>query len=159
VAALLFLVALLFPIVAGYIGSYFYPGGFAMAQADNGSMGSAWSIVLLAVIMIAGIFSSFVFEKAKVARADGVPVFFKLSEIAKDFQFIAALFVSPLIFNSVYALTNQNPETLGDYLLAYQNGFFWQTVFAGIAGTIAAPKARANAARGRPRAPAVGGKK
>lgn len=67
-----------------------------------------------------------------------LPVTLKLAEIAADFQFVAALFASPLIFNSVYALTKQNPETLGDFLLAYQNGFFWQTVLAGVAGTMAA---------------------
>jgi hypothetical protein len=57
------------------------------------------------------------------------------------------LFVSPLIFNSVYALTNQNPETIGDFLLAYQNGFFWQTVLAGVASNFAgrrAPRPRAS---------------
>jgi hypothetical protein len=93
--------------------------------------------VLLAVLMLAGIFSSFVFEKAKQAGQDGTSVWLKLRSIFSDFQFIAALFVSPLIFNSIYALTNQNPESLGDFLLAYQNGFFWQTVLAGVASNLA----------------------
>ena len=86
--------------------------------------------------MIVGIFSSFVFEKAKKSRRDGTPVSLKLATILTDFQFVAALFVSPLIFNSTYALIGQNPESLGDFLLAYQNGFFWQTVLAGVTGEI-----------------------
>jgi len=140
---LLLVAALLFPLLSGYLASYFYPGGFAMAQQQaDGASGNAWAIVLLALVMVAGIFSSFVFERAKDSRQEGVPVSLRLSEITADFKFIAALFVSPLIFNSVYALTEQNPETLGDYLLAYQNGFFWQTVLAGVAGNTAGASAR-----------------
>lgn len=130
---LLLPLGLLFPVGAGFVASSFYPGGFAMAQRVDGSAGNAWAIVLLAVLMVVGIFSSFVFEKARQSRKDGTPISLRLAEVATDFQFIAALFVSPLIFNTVYALTNQNPETLGDFLLAYQNGFFWQTVLAGVA--------------------------
>jgi hypothetical protein len=99
---LVFVCGLLFPLLAGYLASFYYPGGFALAQAANGSIGNAWSIVLLAALMVVGIFSSFVFEKAKQSRRDGVPVSLKLAEIFTDFQFIAALFVSPLIFNSIY---------------------------------------------------------
>jgi hypothetical protein len=97
--------------------------------------------------MIVGIFSSFVFAKASRARDDGVPASVHLREIFSDLEFVAALFVSPLIFNSIYALTKQNPESVADYLLAYQNGFFWHTVLAGVAGKPA--KARGKRAAGR----------
>ena len=130
----LFLSACLFPFLGCYLASYFYPGGLLLAQSATGSSGDPWHIILLALVMIVGIFSSFVFEKARVSKREGVPISLHLAEIFGDFQFIAALFVSPLIFNSIYALTKQNPETLGDFLLAYQNGFFWQTVLAGVAG-------------------------
>ena len=123
---------LAFPFVLGFAASYFFPGGFALGQANGQKAGGVWSILLLAAVMIIGIFSSFVFEKSRQAKNDKQPLSLKLSEIFGDFRFIAALFVSPLIFNSIYALTNQNPETLGDFLLAYQNGFFWQTVLAGV---------------------------
>lgn len=128
--------ALLFPFFIGYVASYYYPGGFALAQNSSASNASPWGIALLTVLMIVGIFSSFVFEKAKKSRRDGTPVSLKLTSILTDFQFVAALFVSPLIFNSIYALIGQNPETLGDFLLAYQNGFFWQTVLGGVAGEV-----------------------
>ena len=116
----------------GLIASYFYPGGFAMAQAASGDSGNLLNIILLAAIMVVGIFASFAFAKSKDARTRGTPFTVGLGEILKDWDFIGALFVSPLIFNSVYALTQQNPETLGDFLLAFQNGFFWQTVLSGI---------------------------
>lgn len=133
---------LLFVFASGYFASFYYPGGFGYAQASKDGHASPWGITLLAVLMIGGIFSSFVFEKAKQGRGitDAWPA---VRSIFNDFQFIAALFVSPLIFNSIYALTNQNPETIGDFLLAYQNGFFWQTVLAGVASNFA----------GRPRRP------
>ncbi|MBR1231635.1 hypothetical protein [Bradyrhizobium sp. AUGA SZCCT0182] len=132
-------IGLAFMFLSGYVASFYYPGGFGYAQATKDVPGNPWNIVLLAVLMIAGIFSSFVFEKAK--QGEGmVAVGPALRSIFNDFQFIAALFVSPLIFNSVYALTNQNPESMGDFLLAYQNGFFWQTVLAGIAGKVGGNK-------------------
>jgi hypothetical protein len=140
---------LVFPFLVGYVASNFYPGGFAQAQATNGSPGNVWSVILLAVLMIVGIFSSFVFEKAKQSSQEGVPISLRLSSILTDFQFIAALFVSPLIFNSIYALTNQNPETLGDFLLAYQNGFFWQTVLAGVGSGMGARRRTGKAPRAR----------
>jgi hypothetical protein len=132
----LILCGLLFPFLIGFAASYYYPGGFGFAQATHSSGGSLWSIVLLAVLMIVGIFSSFVFEKAKQSDREGVSISLALSGILTDFQFVAALFVSPLIFNSIYALTNQNPDSVGDFLLAYQNGFFWQSVLAGVASTM-----------------------
>jgi hypothetical protein len=139
--------ALLFPFVVGYLASYYYPGGFALAQGSEGSNANPCGIALLAALMIVGIFSSFVFEKAKKSRRDGTPISLKLASIVTDFQFVAALFVSPLIFNSIYALVGQNPESLGDFLLAYQNGFFWQTVLAGVAAEIAHPGTRTKRSR------------
>ena len=145
-------VALLCPFVIGYAGSYFYPGGFALAQGAGKGSGNAWNVALLAVLMVVGIFSSFVFEKAKKSHRDGSPVSLELAAILTDFQFVAALFVAPLIFNSIYALIGQNPETIGDFLLAYQNGFFWQTVLAGVAGDMK-PKGSQDSPRRSPKRP------
>jgi hypothetical protein len=146
-SAIAAVIGLLFVLISGYLASFYYPGGFGYAQASKDGHASPWGIVLLAVLMVAGIFSSFVFEKAKQEGRGVTAVGPALRSIFNDFQFVAALFVSPLIFNSIYALTNQNPETIGDFLLAYQNGFFWQTVLAGVASNFTDRRTR------RPRAP------
>lgn len=121
---------------SGLAASYFYPGGFALAQAEDQGAGNVVSIVLLAVVMLVGIFASFVFAKAREEQPDTPSTKLSFSGILTDWQFIAAIFVSPLIFNSIYALTQQNPETLSDYLLSFQNGFFWQTVLGGITAKV-----------------------
>lgn len=71
---------------------------------------------------------------AKQGTASRESVWTNLSVVLTDFRLIAAVFVSPIIFNSVYSLVHQNPESVSDFLLAYQNGFFWQSVLAGVAG-------------------------
>jgi hypothetical protein len=131
---MIFIAGLIFSFAVSLAASFFYPGGFALAQASRGSGGNIVNIILLALLMLVGIFASFVFAKSKDAKARGVSFSIGLAEITRDWEFLGALFVSPLIFNSVYALTQQNPETLGDFLLAFQNGFFWQTVLSGIVG-------------------------
>jgi hypothetical protein len=135
-------IGLVFVFASGYFASFYYPGGFGYAQATKDAPANPWSIVLLAILMIAGIFSSFVFEKAKQEGRGVTDVWPALRSIFSDLQFVAALFVSPLIFNSIYTLTNQNPETIGDFLLAYQNGFFWQTVLAGVANNFSSRRRR-----------------
>jgi hypothetical protein len=119
---------------ANFIGSYYYPGGYLFAQPPADKAASVGQLILLAALMLFGIISSFVFERAKQSRADGQSISKNLSAVFSDFRLIAALFVSPIIFNSVYSLVHQNPESISDFLLAYQNGFFWQAVISGIAG-------------------------
>lgn len=119
--------------MTGYFASFYYPGGFALAQASgDASSGNITNILLLALMMILGIFASFVFAKAKTASAEGLSLAIGFRDIFTDWQLIGALFVSPLIFNSIYALTGQNPEALGDFLLSFQNGFFWQSILGGL---------------------------
>ena len=119
---------------ANFVGSHYYPGGYMFAQPPADKPAAAGQLVLLALLMLLGIISSFVFERAKTRHAGGQSISQNLSAVFSDFRLIAALFVSPIIFNSVYSLVHQNPESISDFLLAYQNGFFWQSVISGIAG-------------------------
>lgn len=120
--------------LANFIGSYFYPGGFLFAQGPSQDGSSLSPIVLLAALMLIGIVSSFIFERARSPEALGATIGENLRTSLTDFRLIAAVFVSPMIFNSVYALVGQAPDSISDYLLAYQNGFFWQTILSGLAG-------------------------
>lgn len=129
-------VGLLFLALANFIGSYFYPGGFLFAQGPTNESSSLLPVVLLAVLMLIGIVSSFIFERAKSPEALGATIGKNLRKALTDFRLIAAVFVSPMIFNSVYALVGQAPDSISDYLLAYQNGFFWQTILSGLASRV-----------------------
>lgn len=64
-----FIVSLIFLFGVGFLASYFYPGGFALAQAQAQGRGNIINIILLGLVMLLGIFSSFVFAKAKTAAA------------------------------------------------------------------------------------------
>src|SRR5262249_33911224 len=119
-------------------------GGYLLAQAPAEKSASMANLAVLALLMLLGIVSSFVFERAKHTEVLSKSIWINLSSVFSDFRLIAAIFVSPIIFNSVYSLVHQNPESMSDFLLAYQNGFFWQSVISGIAGQ------RAGAARRSP---------
>ena len=47
-------------------------------------------------------------------------------------RFCMAVVVSPILLNSVYATVGANPTKLSDFLLAFQNGFFWKSIFGTI---------------------------
>jgi hypothetical protein len=127
-------IAFAFLFVVNLGASRFYPGGYLLAQAPVEKSASVVNLGLLALLMLLGIVSSFVFERAKQAGAAAGTVWTNLSAVFSDFRLIAAIFVSPIIFNSVYSMVHQNPESISDFLLAYQNGFFWQSIISGIAG-------------------------
>lgn len=138
---ILFSVGFFVLVAVNFIGTYFYPGGFLFAQGPTNESSSLLPVVLLAGVMLIGIVSSFVFERAKSPDAIGATLSKNLKNVLTDFRLIAALFVSPMIFNSVYALVGQAPDSVNDFLLAYQNGFFWQTILSGIATKVAKPSA------------------
>lgn len=129
------------------VASQFYPGGFLLAQAGSGGTPSIVSLVMLSVLTVMGIVSSFIFERTKQRASEQVSIWENMGSVFSDFRLIAALFASPLIFNGVYSLVHQNPQGLSDFLLAYQNGFFWQSVIAG--ATKNANRRNAGAGNGR----------
>jgi len=51
-------------------------------------------------------------------------------EYLKSADFMAAMLVSPIVFSSVYVGTRQQPDYVIAFIFAFQNGFFWDQVFA-----------------------------
>ena len=49
-------------------------------------------------------------------------------------SFWSAICVSPFIFGSAFVYLNQNPSDATAFLLAFQNGFFCESVFEGLYG-------------------------
>lgn len=68
--------------------------------------------------MIAGMFSHYFFNELGKRRFT-----FKYKKM------IRPLFVSPIVFLSIYYISSEFKEiTLLLYLFSFQNGFFWQTI-------------------------------
>lgn len=86
-------------------------------------------IATLVLAMLAGVFSSFLFERLRPKGDAPIALRAELSAVFHSAQFFAAVIVAPLVFNGIYVSVSQNPQGLTDYILAYQNGFFWQAVF------------------------------
>lgn len=42
------------------------------------------------------------------------------------------LIVSPMIFGAIYGFLKDNPSNIGALIFAFQNGFFWKTIFGGL---------------------------
>jgi hypothetical protein len=53
----------------------------------------------------------------------------EIKAVLQSGSFIAALCVAPFVFMSVYIIVNKSPGDPASYLLAFQNGFFCETVF------------------------------
>lgn len=89
-------------------------------------------IILIVAVTLLGIACHYLFEKLKNATADTIDVRAELSAMASSRQFWMALLVSPLTFNATYVLIGQNSDTIAIYLLAFQNGFFWESIIDGL---------------------------
>jgi uncharacterized membrane protein YeaQ/YmgE (transglycosylase-associated protein family) len=80
----------------------------------------------MAATMIAGILSSLLAER--VTSATTIDIRQELKGVLKSGQFLMAVVVAPIVFNAFYASISEAPRGLPDFMLAYQNGFFWQSV-------------------------------
>jgi hypothetical protein len=97
--------------------------------AQQSTLEHAARIAALVIAMLAGVFSSFLFERLRPKGSDPTKIGAEFGAVLHSGQFIAAVIVAPLVFNGIYVSVSQNPQGLTDYMLAYQNGFFWQAVF------------------------------
>lgn len=48
-------------------------------------------------------------------------------------ELLRPILVSPIVFGVVWTAAQEQPPNLLVYVAAFQNGFFWQTIFGGIA--------------------------
>ena len=105
--------------------------GVAGIQSDTHASQNSARFISLIVVMMAGIVCSYIFEVAKKSGST-INIVAELTKMLSSTRFIMAIVVTPLIFNSIYLTIGINPQTVGDYLLAFQNGFFWETVMYGL---------------------------
>jgi hypothetical protein len=48
----------------------------------------------------------------------------------QKYQFIKPMLISPIVFAAVWANMQNQPDGVANFFFAFQNGFFWQTVFS-----------------------------
>jgi F0F1-type ATP synthase membrane subunit c/vacuolar-type H+-ATPase subunit K len=117
-------------LVQGYIAAQ--KVGIIPNFAPTETQQSLISFVLVVTVMILGIVSSHIFEKAKNASDGKINLKMVLKSMMSDARFIMALVITPFIYNSIYLVIGNNPDSISDYLLAFQNGFFWEAIFEGV---------------------------
>jgi hypothetical protein len=119
--------------IAMVVGVGFSAVAFQLLHDATEAEAIAWSLLLYAV-MIAGVFANHLYGIASERHAAGQSI----SEIGKIFSTIPktprlwmALAVSPFLYHAVHDLTGAVPRGGTALFFAFQNGFFWQAVFAG----------------------------
>lgn len=78
-----------------------------------------WGVMLF-VAMVAGILARYYWELLGQGRIIGD---------TNSIDLLRPLLVSPLVFFPIWAYAVRMPQGLIPVLVAFQNGFFWQTVF------------------------------
>ena len=53
-----------------------------------------------------------------------------LTDVFQSVSFLRAILISPIVFYSVYGITSNQPDNIVSILLAFQNGYFWQSIVA-----------------------------
>jgi len=102
------------------------PSGFLGFSQDPGSTAQAfrWRSVALLAATLVGIGAGETHRVAmKRRRAKGI-----LRSVLRSPRLVAGLVASPIVFGVVYLLCRDHPDALTAGILAFENGFFWNTV-------------------------------
>ncbi len=85
----------------------------------------AWLLMLLLfVVMVFGVVAKSLYDSlVNNERVEFGWAFFMRTDI------LVAFLVSPMIFGAVYAYLRESPNNPAAFIFAFQNGFFWKTVF------------------------------
>jgi len=116
-----------------YLAAQSRGNGFHFFGPTGAQQEAFWSYALLVVAMLLGVICNFIFERTKQMTTDAIDVWAELARMVRSPKFVMALVITPLTFNSVYVAVGEIPQSVGDYLLAFQNGFFWQAILSTIA--------------------------
>jgi len=88
--------------------------------------------VILFGMMLLGMFFNQIFEILQAQKNRGLKstnMWHNFLQGIKGITFWMAVVVSPIIFFCSFYLVDSNPDNKASYLFAFQNGFFWYTIF------------------------------
>lgn len=89
---------------------------------------NAWRVSVLIVATLVGIVAGYFHIRL---QGGGQSRFVPMTELKEMFyspDFYRGLFASPIVFSVIYLAANQQPDDLIAFLLAFENGFFWNRV-------------------------------
>lgn len=85
--------------------------------------------ITVGVAMFFGIISNSIWTHvAELPKNEPVSIGRVLKSALRSASLVRSALVSPIVFMAVYALVKSEPDAIVAHLLAYQNGFFWESV-------------------------------
>ena len=96
---------------------------FAIAGSEAYIRGVILYVTMLIGILAKGLHDLFDNDKVGIREV--------LRLVWRSREFRKAMLVSPLVYFGVYKIAQHQSDTLVAILLAFQNGFFWQSVMQG----------------------------
>ena len=111
---------------------------FALSDKFSGfnpiqSGSEIFQVVMLAIWCTLGIFSGVLHREIHSGKFESVTFWGSLKEAWNGKELLNGMLISPILFYAVYALAKQVPNNLIGWLLAYENGFFCNTVYTKVA--------------------------
>lgn len=104
--------------------------GLPPEMAFEGSSAISFlSVSMVAALMLVGLAFGCLFRQV-TGRADPINVVVELRRMLTSSSFLSALCVAPFVFMSVFAVVKASPGDPASLLLAFQNGFFCESVFS-----------------------------
>ena len=122
--------AIVFPFVVGVLAEYLVgPGKMFFARRYSAlTEFPLFRILILGVATLLGIFCGLLAEEVRIYKQQKQKPKDMIKRMWGKPRTVFALLLSPVIFHAVYIQVNSQPDTVIALLLAYQNGFFWQSV-------------------------------
>jgi hypothetical protein len=87
-----------------------------------------WRVVLLVVSTLLGITGGYLNTRLQNDTSQAVDLRRELREMLHSPNYYRGIFASPIVFGVIYVAANQQPDDVIAFLLAFENGFFWQRI-------------------------------
>lgn len=85
-------------------------------------------VALTAIVMLMGILFGCLYRRLS-CNSGKVNALQEFKDVLASGSFLSALCVSPFVFFAVYAIVKQRPGDPASLLLAFENGFFCESIF------------------------------
>jgi hypothetical protein len=137
----LFAVFMAAAVTVGLVYLTYLQGISEVAGFEGSALPTALPVLGLALIMAIGIFFGSMFRR--LGNTDRrINVLEEAKAILQSSSFVAALCVSPMVFFAAFATVRASPGDPASYLLAFQNGFFCESIFRRLFHTDGTPATR-----------------
>jgi hypothetical protein len=87
------------------------------------------SLIGTSLLLLVGIMFGTLFRTISAKEGKRVDIVAEIRDVFTDNSFWISICVSPFVFFAVYAVIRASPSDPASYLLAFQNGFFCESVF------------------------------